>query len=416
MDAVKLPAWYQLPNDKSSGSTVVIGGGLAGFACAYALCQRGMSVTLLEKSSDLLSGASGNLAGMVMPQFAAKANTESLFYQRAFEFTQQQLARLQNDNISKGLTGILYLAANPRLMQRIDRYQKAKGDSEQIVAVNAAQASECAGVPLQVGGLLLKQAGWLSARDLVEALLGACQDKLTVKMHTEVIELQYHATQWQLKTAQGETLAADRVIIANADAITRLSICQHLPIMPVAGQLQMIAANEFTTHLKLTLCGESYLLPAIAGQHVLGASFRQSASDLSVQMADYQANLLQLSVMSPPLSESLAKQAWTARVSIRATTPDHLPLIGPLVERNWFMQAYQRLQHGDRRCDYPPVSYLPGLYVSCGFGARGLTACLLAGDVIASLICQQALPIGLELYQAIHPARFYLRELRKSFF
>lgn len=47
-DKLNLPRWLTKPK-----SVVVVGGGLAGLACAYELSQRGFSVTLLERSPQL---------------------------------------------------------------------------------------------------------------------------------------------------------------------------------------------------------------------------------------------------------------------------------------------------------------------------------------------------------------------------
>ncbi|MGH3608629.1 MAG: FAD-dependent oxidoreductase, partial [Pseudonocardiaceae bacterium] len=47
-------------------NVVVVGGGVIGLACAWRAAQRGLTVTLLERSSPG-AGASGVAAGMLAP-------------------------------------------------------------------------------------------------------------------------------------------------------------------------------------------------------------------------------------------------------------------------------------------------------------------------------------------------------------
>lgn len=54
--------------------TIVVGGGIVGVSCAYSLRQRGVDVTLLEKSS-LGAGATG-MGGGIRTQFSTRANVK----------------------------------------------------------------------------------------------------------------------------------------------------------------------------------------------------------------------------------------------------------------------------------------------------------------------------------------------------
>ena len=44
----------------TTNTAIVIGGGIAGCSTAYALAQRGIKVTLLERNTAIASEASGN--------------------------------------------------------------------------------------------------------------------------------------------------------------------------------------------------------------------------------------------------------------------------------------------------------------------------------------------------------------------
>jgi tRNA 5-methylaminomethyl-2-thiouridine biosynthesis bifunctional protein len=99
------------------------------------------------------------------------------------------------------------------------------------------------------------------------------------------------------------------------------------------------------------------------------------------------------------------------RVSVRATTQDHMPMVGALANKSDFLSAYERLKHGDRRFKYSQATYHPGLYVSLGHGSHGLSTAMLSAEIIACLAAGEPLPVSSDLYHAIHPSRFWLRQL-----
>ena len=102
----------------------------------------------------------------------------------------------------------------------------------------------------------------------------------------------------------------------------------------------------------------------------------------------------------------------TAFCANRCSTLDHLPLIGEVMDKTGFLSAYQRLAYGDQREDYPDADYLPLSYCT-GFGSKGLASAFIAAEQIASSLSQTALPLTKTLTQAIHPHRFWVRQLKR---
>lgn len=54
------------------------------------------------------------------------------------------------------------------------------------------------------------------------------------------------------------------------------------------------------------------------------------------------------------------------------TTPDRYPVVGALPDAAFFKQAYADLRYGNARQKYLPAQYQPGLFISAGYGSRGL--------------------------------------------
>jgi tRNA 5-methylaminomethyl-2-thiouridine biosynthesis bifunctional protein len=57
---------------------------------------------------------------------------------------------------------------------------------------------------------------------------------------------------------------------------------------------------------------------------------------------------------------------------------------------------------------------LPGLYGALGYASRGLTWAALGGELVASMIEGEPLPLEGDLCDAVDPGRFALRRARRG--
>jgi len=83
-----------------------------------------------------------------------------------------------------------------------------------------------------------------------------------------------------------------------------------------------------------------------------------------------------------------------------------LPLVGAILDTAQFKE-------NPPRHNAPPSSlpWLEGLYINAGHGAKGLVNAPLCAEIIASLICNEPVPVDCSLLSALDPNRFSLREL-----
>jgi tRNA 5-methylaminomethyl-2-thiouridine biosynthesis bifunctional protein len=152
------------------------------------------------------------------------------------------------------------------------------------------------------------------------------------------------------------------------------------------------------------------------GEHTLGASFDFHSDDLTPTVADHRDNLQLLGQISADLATRLGVAEWPdealqGRAAFRCTSPDYLPIVGPLADAAAFAQAYGALAKDARQVPDTPCPWLNGLYVNSGHGSRGLITAPLAGELIAAWVNDEPLPIARELAYACHPNRFALRRL-----
>ena len=410
--------WFELPPGRTVGRAVVIGTGFAGAATAHRLAERGWQVDVLEEAASPATRASGNPAGVFYPALTADYSRYGRFYLTAYCHALSEFRRLQRAGIDYGRlgTGVLHLAWSDKRYQRQRAILDALGENSGLAQwMNSEQATVLSGVELASSGLFYPQAAWMSPVAFCSNLL-ASQANIQCHFQAKVTRLERKGDSWRLLGPADESIAeADVVVIAAGVGLKALGLCDWLPMTVARGQLSVAPATAQSRALKHAICHEGYLIPAVYGQHCIGASYAPNDSDMTVREADQAHNLAMLQRHLSGFYQQLdPPESLHNRVGLRATTPDQLPIIGPLPEREAFMRNYAELHHGRRSDNYPTAEYLPGLYLFGGLGSRGLTSALLGAELLACQIGGEPLPMEKELVDAVSPARFLVRDLKRK--
>ncbi len=173
-------------------------------------------------------------------------------------------------------------------------------------------------------------------------------------------------------------------MLANAADALRLVPQPEVRLRRIRGQLTMAPAIAGLDHVVLR---GGMVLPGVDGISVIGSSFDIDDDDPQLRADSHAGNLERLEQMLPGAARGLDPETLEGRVAFRAVVPDRLPMIGPL---------------GD------------GLFCSYAFGSRGLLWAGLAGEIIASMLEGEPLPMERKLAAAVDPGRFALRAMRKK--
>jgi hypothetical protein len=189
-----------------------------------------------------------------------------------------------------------------------------------------------------------------------------------------------------------------------------------LPLKRIRGQITQLLETPQSAALKTVVCAEGYVAPGRLGEHTVGASFDFHNEDLTTTPEGHQGNLDLLEEISPDLVQRLGEenlnpqtlQGWAA---FRCTSPDYLPIVGPLADAEAFSQAYAVLSKDARQVPDTECPWLDGLYVNSGHGSRGLITAPLSGELLAAWINDEPLPLPRPVAEACHPNRFAVRAL-----
>ena len=404
------PPWFQYPTpDTTIKEAIVIGGGLAGTSVSHALARRHWQVTLIERHPQLAQEASGNPSGIVLPRLTADMGNDGQFYLSAFLYTSHWLNRLkaQDETLPWHPSGVFQCedeATQARLKQLLL--------PEQIIEFcDAARATHHSGMAQTGGGLFYPTAGWVEPPALCRWLLHDQQPRITPHLHQQALTLHHDGQLWQVEGPDGTIARAAVVIIANGDDAQRLLGNHALTLHRVRGQIAYLPATAQSSILKTPLCYDGYLTPSLHGQHCSGATYDLHNSSTEINPVDQQKIL---TVLNKALPNFNAQPATGGRVAFRCSTQDHLPIIGPVPDFDFYQHQYHDLRHGKPARHYPPAQYQPNLYITTGHGSRGLVSCPMAAEMIAATLNHEPALTPNTLTAATHPARFTIRALKKT--
>lgn len=421
--------WFSIPQiestsqDKNKRTCLVIGGGLAGTASAYALAKRGWQVTLLERESALASGASGNPTGVLFTKLSPHDSPQNRFNQLSFLYAIQHmravLGESNRQDPSWHESGVLQLAYDSKESARQQEIiECGLWPAEIAYPVDAKQASEIAGIKQTTGGLFFPQAGWVNPPSLCSSRTALNNIDLvycTEALSLQQIEAKDNQPVWNIDAGE-KSYQANHVIIANArDALT-FEQTKTLPLRNLRGQISFVEATDSSKALSCVLCYDGYSSPARENFHCVGATFHPKDENIDLRDSDHTLNINQLKEAAPQFLQTLSltdEKALTGRAQVRCQTPDYLPIVGPVADADYYLEAYAPLRKGMLRRPFPPARYLNNLFVNLGHGSRGLTTSAFAAEMIAAYMTGEPQPIDKDTLNALHPGRFLIRDLKR---
>jgi tRNA 5-methylaminomethyl-2-thiouridine biosynthesis bifunctional protein len=406
------PWFARAPRHAGERHALVIGAGLAGCATAASLAARGWRVSLLERHAAIAQEASGNPQGVLYLKLSPHHTALSRLIVSGYGHTRRLLEQLPRGQ-DWDACGVLQLAFDSKEAAR-QAGLAAAFPADLLQPLEQAEAERQAGVELPSGGLFYPHAGWVHPPALCRLL--SEHPNIHLLTHSEAMALRRDSGQWQAWQDERLLASAPVVVLAGAAEIKRFQQSAELPLKRIRGQISRLPATARSGALRTVVCAEGYVAPARQGEHTLGASFDFNSDDLTPNSADHAGNLRMLEEISLDLSARLDSAGLdpatlSGRAAFRCTSPDYLPIVGPLADRDAFAAAYAVLGKDARQVPDTPCPWLDGLYINSGHGSRGLITAPLSGELLAAWLNDEPLPLPREVAEACHPNRFALRAL-----
>jgi tRNA 5-methylaminomethyl-2-thiouridine biosynthesis bifunctional protein len=386
---------------------LIVGSGLAGASCAFALARRGLSTIVCEAAPRICDKASGNRYGLLMPYITTRSSIPHTLYSAGFDYSRELLCTtLGHLQVFKECGGI-QLPTTKRLHNALESREPLLAPSG-IARLSATESSECSGLSLSTPSFFVSSAGYVSPRRLVDTLLENTSPRTVVRTDSRVTSLRSVDHDWRAELQNGERLTSRHVVICGAYESAALEPTAWLPLEPIRGQTTIVHETTASKTLRTLICFDGYLTPSECGEHLLGAHYRHHDPRPEASHED-SSEILQRCRRWFPYLNFASPDLNAARVCFRTSTLDRLPYVGPVPDFAIMQREGNTYQPGTDLQQRVPLRYHPGLFISAGHGSRGLLSCPIAGEIVARRLTGEPL-LDLTAAAAIcDPARVVYR-------
>jgi tRNA 5-methylaminomethyl-2-thiouridine biosynthesis bifunctional protein len=391
---------------------IVIGAGVAGAAVCERLQSRGWRVDLVEARAASPVQPAREFAGVFHPHVSPDDAIRSRIARNGFLYAIARWLALERAGrtLAWDRCGVIQVAADREQEQRIAHAGSALGfPGEYARYVTRDEAEGLAACRLRSGGWWFPGGGWMRPASLVAAQRAASAGGVQSHFATPVDRIRRDDGGWSALATNGKAIAtAPVLVLANSADVQRLAAIGET-LARVRGQVTYVPADR-TVAPRTVITGRGYVLPPVDGIVIAGSTYDRDETDPQPQASGHQTNLLHLGRLLPEAAAGLDPSTLHGAVGFRCAAPDRMPLVGALPD----VEAAQR---GEADLTGAHLAHLPrhaGLYCATGFASRGLVWASLAAETLAGIIEGEPLPLESDLADALDPARFVLRRLRRG--
>ncbi|SHO55879.1 bifunctional tRNA (5-methylaminomethyl-2-thiouridine)(34)-methyltransferase MnmD/FAD-dependent 5-carboxymethylaminomethyl-2-thiouridine(34) oxidoreductase MnmC [Vibrio quintilis] len=415
------PPWYAYQSVSDINDIAIIGGGIATAALAKSLTRRGIKVSVYCQDQHLAQGASGNRQGALYPLLNAVHDPLSRIFAGSFLFARQFFDQCAMDiRFDHQWCGVTQLMWDEKSQKKLAPVAGSLFPTELVTRLSPEQTSFTLGQPVSVESLHYPQGGWLCPAQFTEQLLTHLEEQGKLHLHRGIRISQIARDEaqqvWHL-TSDDQVFRHQCVVIATGHQFDEFAQTKNLPLAKVKGQVSHIPTTENLSKLNNVLCYDGYMTPVNPENqsHCIGASYDRQNTDTEFDVDAQRENGEKLKKCIPDQSwpDEVDLSANHARQGVRCVSRDHLPFVGNLGDFDWIQSHYQNLQHQDET-NAETVHLYPGLYAFLGLGSRGLCSSPLMAELLTSVICNDPIPLSVDLLERLHPARMWIRKLRKG--
>jgi len=409
------PCWHlDTVQPKKPENLAIIGAGIAGCATAEALARKGIKSTLIDASSDIACGASGNPQAALYARLSPDSGDledfclHALNYARSY-YTKHLISTNQGD-----LTGLIQLPKSEKERSKMEKTAKRFSDAPELISfLDKTELSLKSGIDINSDGLWFPNSGWINGRVFNQHLFK--QSDASFIPNTTVTAIKEQHGQFLLESHNEKIGIYDAVILCTAMDTLFYEPANWLPVKPIRGQISFLKEQPETRGLKTVLCRETYLTPPYQGRQSVGATYELNTDNATLKTEDHQTNLYELQkLLDREQALNIEAQSLEGRAGTRTTTPDYLPMVGCLPSLSEFETQYSDWRKDRRKPISTTHNSHSRLYLNLGYGSRGYVYAPLCAEMLANRIAREPEPISIEMQRALHPARFLVRSLSRN--
>ncbi|WP_080872958.1 NAD(P)/FAD-dependent oxidoreductase [Oceanobacillus timonensis] len=361
---------------------IVVGTGIVGASAAYYLVKQGVEVIMVDRPEDGKATSAG--AGIICPWISRVENPHwYVIAKRGALYYPELIAQLKSDgetDTGYKQVGAISVSNDPAELDEMERRVREKQlkapELGEIKRLNHTEAkNKFPALSDDLEGVYVSGAARMDGRLMRESLKRAA-----VKNGARLIEGEAALTATDQKVTgvhvDGQDITADHVLLATgawaSEQMKPLGL--DLAIEPQRGQIAHISLPEQdTADWPVVLPQTSHYMLAFDDSRIVAGATREEGSGFDYRLTAggvHQVLEAALDVASG-LEEGTLKEV---RIGFRPMSPDKLPLIGAIDDRE-------------------------GLYIANGLGPSGLTMGPYAGKLAAKQILNEKMELDMTPYR-----------------
>lgn len=299
----------------------LIGAGLSGLATGWFLLNSSKNqihITFFDPSG-IGGGASGMAAGLMHPYSGASAKLNR--YGLEGYQTTLNLLHLVSEKIGESVIigeGLWRIALTER---QKNEYRLSSEKHEDIEWFEAEELKQKIPSLSFHPGIFIRNSVTINCPNYLEGLWRACEEKGAILKK-------------QLVNSLDELENFDKIIIAAGASVNTLLQYGKLPITGVKGQILEVAWPKSLEPLPHALNSYAYLLMDKEKNRCnIGATYERNYESISPNLCEAEKDIMPKAIALIPLLEGAS--ILGCKAGIRASTPDHLPLIQQIGVKYW---------------------------------------------------------------------------------
>lgn len=345
---------------------VVVGAGIAGFAVAYELFERGAAVSLVDPGRPG-GGATGASAGLLAAQYEASSDSPlfrlSIESRSLYPKYAAALQDLSGHDLRLRWDGMLVAnvsTAEHESALATARWQQEAGLRAEVLETSEAERLLPGLTDDVVSYTWLPDEGQIDTQVLALAL-GDAISRTDIRLITGNGVASVESREQRVlgvDLQDGRKLEAERVVLAAGAWSGRIGgLPRPLPVRPVRGQILRLPAKELGLKRVVATHAGRYLVPRWDGSALAGSTMDDVGFDQSLDESGLHDIQTSLARIVPALAGLKPRERWAG---LRPISADSRPVIGPDPE-------------------------LEGLVYATGYGRDGILIAPVAARVVADL-------------------------------
>ncbi len=385
---------------------VVIGSGIAGCATARELARYRLKVLVLEKGSDVCSGASKGNSAMVHSGFDPEPNTLKARFNVLGNALFDELCSELDVPFSR--SGTLVIAASTDEMQELRRLQeRGRKNGVETQLLTGGTLREFHTGPRVVGALFAPSGGVVCPYNLVIAMAEcAFINGVEFLFETQVLKIGRDGGTWRVTAGGGREFYARAVVNCAGTDSARLNnmVCaEKFTVVPRFGA-HIILSRDYIHGVDCTVTQTPKPLPS--GGHTKGMGMIPSADGTVILGCDAVDH-------ADPDDTAVPAESIRDIVNYFTQNWEHYPIARfvPVFPREGIIGAYGGLRAHCDRDDFVigEPDDAPGFFNAAGIESPGLTAGPAIGQYLSTLISKR---LGAVPKPDFYPGRHALKPFR----